>query len=786
MTREYNTVDYHNKWKSYKSYVYALCFLSAAYAYYCWALPSVLEGVSFSQVVRDRNDKILRIALSGDEKYRLWRPLESISPNYIEATLLMEDRYFYYHPGVNPIAMVKSLSAYVWNSELPPGASTITMQLARLRYGLKTKTAFGKIKQILYAIDIELRHSKRDILEAYLNLVPFGGPIEGVESASVILFEKTAKDLSASEALLLTIIPQNPTHRRIDNGRGLELSPKMTAAFVRLKNTWLKKYPQDQIHLKDVVLKTISRGLQDLSFAAPHFTQFVRSQTEEPNVRTTLDLNLQKQIELKLAQYLETKKHLGALNASVLLADSNSGEILSYIGSARFFDQAILGQNDGVQARRSPGSTLKPFVYALALQQGVIHPSTLLKDLPLQFAVYEPENFDSDYLGPVFATDALNLSRNVPAVELNNRLSQPTLYDFLRSADIFFPQSPQYYGLSIVLGGTEVSPWELSELYSTLARHGEWKKNQWRYNQESPTRQLLSPESAFMTLDILVKARKPHETFNLNWTTAQRPIAWKTGTSHGFRDAWTAGIIGPYTLVVWFGNFDNTPNHAFVGKDLAAPLFFQISDLLKLPEQQSPEWIKPTALNLKKIEVCSVSGDLPGPHCKHKKTTWYHPGISPIAQCHIHRAVIVDKRTHKRLCTSNGENSKLDIYEFWSNDLRSLFESAGIFRKEPPPFADNCTQITNIGQAPTITSPTNNVVFLKSHSSQNHLNTMALAAVIDGDSQSMHWYLDNQFLKRTKSNEKFTIVPPSGDHTITVVDEQGRTDSREIKVRAVQ
>ncbi|MCC6138201.1 MAG: penicillin-binding protein 1C, partial [Bdellovibrionaceae bacterium] len=668
----------------------------------------------------------------------------------------------------------------------PPGASTITMQLARLRYGLKTKTTFGKLKQIFYALDIELRHSKHDILEAYLNLAPFGGPIEGVESASVILFEKTARDLSASEALLLTIIPQNPTHRRIDNGRGLVLSPKMMSAFERLKKTWLEHYPQDQVHLKDVILKTISRGLQDLPFEAPHFTQYAMGQTDQPNVRTTLNLQLQKQIEQKLAQYLATKKQVGALNAAVLLTDSESGEVLSYVGSARFFDPAILGQNDGVQARRSPGSTLKPFVYALALQQGLIHPSSLLKDLPVQYATYEPENFDNNYLGPVFATEALNLSRNVPAVELNNRIHQPTLYDFLRSADIFFPHSPQYYGLSIILGGTEISPWELSELYATLARHGEWKKNKWLLNAQTSSRQLLTPESAFMTLDILVKARKPHETFNLNWTLSQKPIAWKTGTSHGFRDAWTAGLVGPYTMVVWFGNFDNTPNHAFVGKDLAAPLFFQLADVLKQSEHALPEWSLPKGLNLKKLEVCSVSGDLPGPHCQHKKSTWYHPGISPISHCQIHRAVIVDKRTNKRLCVSGGENSKLDVYEFWTNDFRTLFESAGIFRKEPPPFAETCPQGANIGQAPTITSPTNNIVFLKSQSAKDHLNSISLAAVVDGDSKSMHWYLDNQFLKQIKSSEKFTIVPPEGEHIITVVDDHGRTDSRTIKVRAIQ
>lgn len=755
--------------------------------YYRWVRPKVLDGISFSQVITDRDGKILRISLSGDEKYRLWVPIEKISPNYIEATLLMEDKYFYYHLGVNPVAFIKSVSSYIRQSDIAPGASTITMQLARLRYGLRTKTIWGKLQQIIYALDIELRHSKKEILEAYLNLAPFGGPIEGVESASVLLFDKHAEQISSSEALLLAIIPQNPTHRRIDNGRGLELSAKMTAAYERLKNTWLSHHPKDTVRLNDVVLKTIARGLKELPFEAPHFTQMILSQSSEPHIQTTLRLHLQKQVEQKITQYIESKKQLGATNAAVLITDSESGDILSYVGSANFYDAIILGQNDGIHARRSPGSTLKPFVYALALQQGLIHPSSLLKDLPTQFAVYEPENFDNDFLGPVFTTEALNLSRNVPAVELNNRLNNPSLYEFLRSADIFYPQSAKYYGLSIVLGGTEVSPMELSELYSSLARHGLWKKNRWRLKADDLEElRILSEESAFMTLDMLVKARKPHETFNLNWTLSQKRIAWKTGTSHGFRDAWTAGVVGPYTVVVWFGNFDNAANPVFVGKDLAAPLFFQIADLLPVEQHQSPKWLSPVGLNLKKVEVCSVSGDLPSAYCKHKKTTWYHPGISPIAHCHVHRPVVVSKRTNKRMCGSYSSDSKLEIYEFWTNDIRKMFETAGIFRKDPPPYQDDCNANSQLGQAPLITSPAKNVVVMKSASVQNHLNTISLNAVVDGDSSYMHWYLDNVFLRKTKSNENFTFVPPQGEHILTVVDEQGRTDTREIKVQSVQ
>lgn len=769
-----------------RTLVLPLLLIAGVSGYYRWIAEGVLDNVSFSQVVRDREGEILRITLSGDEKYRLWTPLKDISSNYVEATLLMEDRYFYYHPGVNPVSLARSLTAYLYNKEIPPGASTITMQLARLRYGLKTRTAAGKIQQIFYALDLELRHSKKEILEAYLNLVPFGGPVEGVQAASVILFEKSAERLSASEALLFAIIPQNPNERRIDTQKGLELNAKMTKAFMRLKSLWLEQHPEDHIHLQDVVLKTIARGLKQLPFEAPHFTQLVSRASRATDIKTTLDLKVQKQIENKLAQYLQAHKKWGVFNASVLLTDSESGEVLSYIGSADFFNDQILGQNDGVQARRSPGSTLKPFVYALALQEGLIHPGSLLKDLPVQYAIYEPENFDEQYLGPLFATEALNLSRNVPAVFLSSRLKETTLYDFLRSAEIFYPRDSEYYGLSMVLGGTEVTVWELSQLYSALARYGLWKRNTWEFHQKSKEHRILSEESSFMALDMLKEARRPHETFQRSWTAQSTPIAWKTGTSHGFRDAWTAGVIGSYTLVVWFGNFDNTANHAFIGKDLAAPLFFQIADLLQNPNGAQPQWTRSSGLNLKKVETCASSGHLPGPYCKHKTAQWYQPGVSPIERCSVHRPVVVDTVTKKRVCGSSGESTTLEIYEFWSQDILKLYESAGIFRKSPPAFDSSCEAEASSGLAPEITSPAKDVVILKSQSSGEHLKNVSLSAVIDGDSSFVHWYLDNQFLRRTKGSETFTIVPPEGSHTITVVDEQGRTDSREIQVRSVQ
>ncbi len=769
-------------------------------SFYSLKGPKVLEAVSFSQQIRDRNHKLLRISLSGDEKYRIWADIESLPKDYIKAVLMMEDQFFYYHPGVNPFSLLKSVKATLSSDKNPPGASTITMQLARLRYGLRTKTISGKIWQIIYALDIELRHSKKEILEAYLNLIPFGGPIEGVHGASLILFGKLPKDLSTAESLLLATIPQNPNQRRLDHN-SMEFNPEMKSAFERLKLKWIERYPKDDLVFQDLELRSIRRGLKELPFRAPHFTELVRSKSDDINLVTTLDLDLQKKIENLLQNYLKSKKHIGVNNAAVMISNSKSGEILSYIGSGDFFNSEILGQNDGLLARRSPGSSLKPFVYALALQQGLIHPSTLLKDLPVQYALYEPENFDKNYLGPVTAAQALIQSRNIPAVDLNYKLAKPNFYEFLQTADIYFPKSQEYYGLSLVLGGTELSPWKISELYSMLARHGVWSALKWHSTQNEESQRILNPEAAFMTLDMLASAPKPNEDLSAKWLLSKLPIAWKTGTSHGFKDAWTSGLVGPYTVVVWFGNFDNTSNHAFVGKDLAAPFFFNVADLLKSLKYnemnenvedllKDPEWLYTEHLKVKSVQVCSVSGHLPGPHCEHQKSIWYHPGVSPISKCDVHRPVVIDVSSLKRSCSGDFKNTMLEIYEVWPNDIQKLYQSAGIHRKEPPEYLTHCRkdqEFTSIsGQGPKIISPPKNVVFLKSQSLKKHLNTINLAAVIDGDSKYMHWYLDKNFIKKTKPDETFVLEPPVGEHKITVVDEHGRADTQKISVQTVQ
>src|SRR5437588_7812260 len=417
-------------------------------ACFVWLLlpkPSLLEGVSFSQCVRDRNGKLLRVTLTSDQKFRVWTPLPQIAPGLIDATLRFEDKYYRHHPGVNPIALLRS-ALNLRGGGAHSGASTITMQLARLRYHLCTRTLGGKFVQIIRALELERHYSKAEILEAYLNLAPYGRNIEGIGAASQIYFDKPASRLTRPEAVALSVIPQSPTRRALFVARD-------NRSLDSAQGNW---YDRAKINRQFSARLFSARAQTERKFLAPHFVQQVlATEKNRGEIITTLDLAKQQLIERRITDYIQTNRGRGIQNAAALLVDTRTMDVLAQIGSADFFNSEIQGQVDGTRAPRSPGSTLKPFVYALALEQGLIHPLSILSDAPHSFGDYNPENFDREFLGPIHATDALARSRNIPAVALAARLSHPTLYEFLRIGEVRLPHPEEFYGLALPLGGAE-------------------------------------------------------------------------------------------------------------------------------------------------------------------------------------------------------------------------------------------------------------------------------------------------------------------------------------------
>lgn len=422
--------------------------------------PPLLQEIDFSQAIYDEHRHLLRLTLTPDEKYRLYTPLNEISPLFIEATLLQEDQYFFRHPGINPIAMIKAAwQTYVMHKR-QFGASTITMQVARIRYGIYSKTISGKLWQMIQALHLELSYSKEEILEAYLNLASYGGNIEGIGAASAIYLHKPPRNIHLFEALKLSVIPQNPNRRSPHPAHENHLSKACHQLFQR----WLQQHPEDQIN-QSLIDLPLQFSKKNLPFFAPHFVdRLLMNNKHSPSTISTLNLPLQLLMENIIHQYLQQQERYGIKNAAAMIVDIHQMEVKALVGSGNYFNRSIHGQVNGTRSKRSPGSTLKPFIYALALDQGLIHPHTVLKDAPSNFGEYHPENFDKDFLGPIKAKDALSLSRNIPAIYLAEQLTQPTLYQFLQQAHINGLKSEAAYGLSLVLGGEKL-PWKNSFAY---------------------------------------------------------------------------------------------------------------------------------------------------------------------------------------------------------------------------------------------------------------------------------------------------------------------------------
>jgi len=749
--------------------------------------PPLLDGIPFSQCVRDRNGKLLRLTLSADQKFRIWTPLQKISPDLINATLSYEDKYYARHPGVNPIALARCAIELIRFHRATAGGSTITMQVARLRFHLHTRNVSGKLEQILRALELERHYSKNEILEAYLNLAPYGRNIEGTDAASLIYFDKPATQLSGPESVALSIIPQNPSRRALfverDN-RSVNLA----------QSNWYDRARVDPAEFSPREFR--ARVQTDKKFLAPHFVQQVlESSHERDEIVTTLDLEKQQAIERRIADYIAIGRNRGIENAAAFLVDAKTMEVLAQVGSADFDKIDINGQVDGTRSPRSPGSTLKPFVYALALEQGLIHPLSILADAPRSFGEYNPENFDREFLGPIRACDALARSRNVPAVELTSHLLHPTLYQFLKNAGVSLPKAESFYGLALPLGSAEVSMQDLVRLYAALANNGDLRplrsvkaeiesankpvKKLTALSSQVSVKRILSPEAAFLTLEMLGNVPRPE--MNCADGSHSAPVYWKTGTSHGFRDAWSIAVFDHYVLSVWVGNFDGRANPAFVGRTAAAPLLFQIIDSLRStwPERCEPH-LPPPGANLKRVEFCAVSGDLPEAHCTHRVEGWFIPGISPIKTCGVHQEVLVDVATGLRVPIDDGTRQlRRDVYEFWPSDLLRLFERAGVARRLPPPFLPGTESdlASRMGSPPRITSPTggHDIFFASS-------NAIPLRAKTDADVREIYWFADKTFIGKSNVTEMLTWKSTPGDYQLTALDDHGRSTSCNVTV----
>ncbi|MFN8390828.1 MAG: penicillin-binding protein 1C [Bdellovibrionota bacterium] len=725
--------------------------------------PTLSEGPAGSKALFDSRGDLLSLSISGDERYRLTIPYREVSPAMVRAALLYEDKHFFGHFGVNPLSLVRGAAMTLLSPHQPIGGSTITMQVARMRLGLNTRSILGKLNQIFWALVLERHYSKTEILEAYFNLAPYGANIEGVGAASLVYFRKPASRLTQSEAVTLAVIPQNPSLRWKRAGRkDLDEARDILAARFSGKGEG-KLIPKD-----------FAYSPADIPSHAPHFLNRMEKLYPQRNeFASTLDADLQRDSEEVLQQTLASFSDLGVRNGTILIAELPEMKVRAYVGSASYLNHDINGFVNGLEAQRSPGSVLKPFIYGLALDQGLILPETMLRDVPIRLSSYVPENFEHNFLGPIPASDALVRSRNIPALELFRTLAPGSFYHFLNDGGVSRMKSEEYYGIALVLGGLGTTSEEIAQLYGILGSGGVMRPLEFLADEPPPPegRRLLSKEAAYIVLDMLSKNPPALGKFR------QQHIPWKTGTSYGSRDAWSVGLVGNYIVSVWLGEFDGKPNPNLVGRDLAGPVFFSVVDRLRsrgiLPTTPSAR-----GLNLKKVEVCALSGALPGPDCPHRKQSWFIPGVSPIKTCDIHRKVQVDPQSGLRMCP--GEHGGEDkVFEFWESNMQKVFVQAGLRRALPPPYEQRCGMAATDSGDIRIISPEQHVEYrLEPHRGLE----LELSASVPADAKQLFWFADDVLIGQVAPTLSLHWQAKVGHFLFRAVDDRGRSASVNVRV----
>ena len=730
-----------------------------------------------STFVYCRDGQLLNCFTSSDRFWRKPVPLKRISPHLVRSVITCEDRWFYYHPGFNPVSLVSAAVENLKAGRFVRGGSTITMQIARMMES-KPRTIPNKIIEILRAVQLELTYSKNRLLEIYFNLAPYGGNIEGVGAAAYMYFDKAPGSLSVAEAALLTAVPSSPSQFRPDRHPEKCLDRRNLVLRYLWDEGIISQSDYDQ-----AITEELPRQRVAASVTAPHFCQSMALvNADAPEIASTVDFKLQTTCERLAEGHRGELVQKGIYNLSLVVLDNHTGDLLAMVGSPDFSDVANHGQINGALAPRSPGSALKPFAYALGFERGIISPALRVEDLPANYAGYIPVNYDNEYHGVVSVSEALIQSLNVPAVNLTSRVGLKELYDLLRRGGITTLNRKYFeYGLPLVLGSGEVTLLELTNLYATLARGGDFLpirliKDDARLQ---PTR-LLTPEACYLVTELLTELKRPDLPASWEFTADIPKVAWKTGTSYGRKDAWAIGYNPDYTVGVWAGNFSAEGSIAIVGAEIAAPLMLDIFSQLCADGDKG--WFRPPR-GIAQREVCAVSGRVATDDCPERILEQYIPGISPMEPCTVHKKILVDTRTGYQVCRwcAAGKHADVKIYEDWPPRLAAWLESKGIISLIPA-HNPQCRGML-AGEAPVITSPENDAVYILRRSVPLDFQKILFEASAAADNRRLFWFLDGQLFSTTQSENRVFCQPQQGKHRLMCVDDYGRSNSISFQVQ---
>ncbi len=757
---------------------WGLWWLGWTLSLFVFPLPRAFLEMDYSVLHLDRMGGLARIDLSPKEKYRVRLQLSDFSPGLTRGFILYEDRHFYRHPGVNPFSLARALSANLRHRRILMGGSTLSMQIAKLMEP-KPRTLGGKLIEIVRAFQLERAYSKNQLLEIYLNSVPLGGNIEGVGAASFLYFGKPPASLSPAESALLVGLPKSPALFRPDRrpgparaqrekvlrriGPGLGLSPSVLRAAIEAP------LPQ-------------SRFINPHRF--PHLIERSRRAGSGWVRRYALDPALQDFCEDRLRLASRRLRRQGVFNGAILVVDNRSRDVLAYVGSPDFSDKEHGGQVNGAAALRSPGSTLKPFLYARAMEEGLITPRRLVFDMERNYDGYEPANFERHAWGPLTAEDALAYSLNNPAVDLEWRLGRRGLAGFLGETRLFGNRLARNDpGLSVTLGAFPMSLEELTTLYAALADGGRLRPL--RFLSGIPAgegRSVLSPEAAFLTIGMMARLFRPDLPQSWEFTPNRGKFAYKTGTSFGLRDAWSVGLTPDYTVGVWFGNVNARGSSALVGSRAAAPLLTEIMN--ELTRYRDAWFTRPDGVRTR--SVCSVSGEPVGPHCPTSLQDLYIPGRSDESLCGLHVEAVVEKKTGFETCREcrTGPRSayRRRVITLWPPEVASFLRSQGKASAPLPKHHPACPALERTGGL-RIESPRAGGSYQVTEALRRGRQKLPLRAASQRGDEPVYWYMDGALLGRARPDETLFVDPWPGSHRVAVADSRGRLDQVDFVVR---
>jgi len=733
-------------------------------------------SIEYSTTITDAKGEVIHAFLNKGDKWRMKIEQTEISPLLKKTILLKEDRYFYYHPGINLVSLIRSVLKNTYSRKRMSGASTITMQVAKLLEP-KRRTYIGKLIEIFRAFQLEWRYSKDEIFSMYINLLPYGSNVEGIKSASVLYFQKNPSKLSLAEIVALSIIPNRPTSLKIGTSN---------IYIEKERNRWLRKWLKEKVftekEIRDAMSEPFSAKRIEAPKFAPHLSLKLKKEHHKANIETFLDMNTQWKLEKIISDYVKGVGSMDIHNAACVVIDNKTKKVIAYIGSADFYNSFDGGQVNGAAAVRQPGSVLKPLLYGLCIDKGIFTPQTVISDVPLNIKGYRPENYDQTFKGPVTVSFALENSLNIPAVLALNSLGKDILIHKLIACGFKqINRDREKLGLSLILGGCGVTLEETTALFSIMAHDGQFITPRYcNFDKKEKGKAILSPASNYMVTEILAKISRPDLPVGYENSTKLPKIAWKTGTSYGRRDAWSIGYNKNYTVGIWVGNFSNKGVAGLSGATIATPLLFQIFNTLDY--NSSNEWFfMPEGCKIRM--VCSETGDLPGPQCTNLRADYFIPLASGSKICeHLKEyAVSADEKIVYCKSCQPETGYKKKWFKMVSPEIQAWYNERNIGYDRLPPHNPDCDKIF-IENAPSITFPLNGNAYYISKQSQEPLQ---LTCHVTSDVKEVYWYINDKFFLKSGAEIKNFFTPEQGKTKISCTDDKGRNSDIWITVKYV-